>query len=525
MKKYIIFLFSLSVLFSCKPEFPSWEHDTVFPLADAKLYLRNIAGDSVISEGSDSLLDLYYDYLLTDFSIDSIISGLDTIAGYDYVSPVTVTISPGTQILNKSQVNKLSLDDVYLKTLEISDGILNLKIQNKYTQPIRFEFSIPEAVNNGIPFSVFREIPPAPSATQPLIYTEEITVTNFIWTFFETGPQNYNCYNSVFKVWLSPDATDNVQVNFNDIFSFFIGFNDLNISYARGYFGQHHFDVSQESDFDFFQNITVDEFHIEDVELLFEVTNTIGMDLQIMLTGLTGYNAHTGQSIIYNGPLLNTLIQIPRAQETTAGHGLAASQTYTYDLAQNSNLKQFIESLPGKLQSQVELEINPLGNISGGNDFYYGIPTQAKLSFRMPLHFSANNLTLSDTMEFSGEFMKEQIQSMVVKAIIMNCFPFEFGLTLKFLDSSKTELCHIPFDVPVKAAQMTSSGRTAAPEKSVIFLTIPNNSVEHIRNASFINIVASVSTLPYGENVKIYSDYYMDIKTFALLKLLIHSAE
>ncbi len=523
MRNFLIIFILFMAMFSCKPEFPSWENDTVFPLADVQLFLKDITGDTILTEGNDSLLYLYYDYSLADFGLDSVINNLDTISSLQYISPVTFTVPPGTMILNKSEVKKLQLNDILLKILKISHGTIRVSVQNKYTQPIHIEFSLPEASVNGVPFVISREIPPASSSSQPLTYTEDIELSNIIWTFFTNGSSNYNCYNSLFKVWVSSEATEDVQVSFNDPFNFYLGFKELNISYARGFFGQQQYNLSHETTFDFFRNITADQFNIEDVQLFFEITNTMGMDLQLILSELTGINIHTGQSIQYDGPLLHSVIQIPRAQETSPGQGLAQPQTYIFDLAQNSNLKQFIELMPGKLSSQLKFEINPLGNISSGNDFYYGIPARANLSFRLPLDFSVQNLTLSDTLPFSGEFLKKQVQSMSIRAVMMNCFPLEFTMNMAFLDCTQTELCNVPFDVPVRAAPLTSNGRTAGPEKTSIQLHIPNTTVDEIRNAAYIVISASVTTLPHGSNVKIFSDYSLDIKTFAMLNLLIQN--
>jgi hypothetical protein len=516
----------LTVYQSCKPEFPTWEANTVFPLFNSRMYISDFAGDTLLVQDEDSLLNLYYDYNLTDFDIDSLISGLDTVAAYTYTSPFSITLSPGSQIISKSEVGKLSLQDVYLKVMEMSQGKIMIKTANTYTQPIRIEYSLPDASINGIPFTVTREIPAAISPAKPYQYEEEITFTNLRWLFFSQGLANFNCFNSSFKVWISSNATENVLVNAGDPFTFFLGFKDLNISYARGYFGQHHYGFDEESDVDMFKKISVDQFNIDKVALTLEVTNNIGMDLRLRFRQLTGKNTMTGNSVNYEGPWLNTPIQIARATETSPEGGLAQPMSYSYDLSVNSNLKQFIENLPGRILTSLEFDLNPLGNVSGGNDFYYGKPLMANLVFKMPLNFSLQNLRITDTLTFSKDFLKSQIQSLTIKAIVQNCFPLEFNMSLGFLDSSNVLLSSHQFDMPVKASPVSSNGRTSGPEQSTVFLHISGAELNMIRNeAAYISISASVSSKPAGDLVKIYSDYFLDIRTFAMLNLLIHQAE
>ncbi len=523
--RFAVFVSIIACLGSCKPELPSWDNESVFPLVNAKLFMSNFAGDTLLTTDQDDLLSLFYEYTLTDFQFDSLISGLDTIAGQTYVSPFTITLTPGSQIITTNEINRLTVNDIYLKILKISHGVLILKTSNKYMQPIRIEYSIPEAMINGNPLTIQRDIPAATSTTQPFLYEEHISIDNLRWLFFSTGGDVYNCFHSVFKVWISPNATEPVQVNHNDQFQFFIGMNDFDISYARGYFGQHDYDFSGESQIDMFKLITADEFSIEDVSLNLEVTNHTGMDIRLLLQELKGINLHNNQNVSYSGPLLHTYFNIIRATEQGVEQGIVPPNTTIYDLSQNSNLKQFIENMPGKLFVDASLSMNPLGNISGGNDFYYGIPPEAKLVFSMPLHFSAQNLKLSDTLIFSSDFLKKPIQALTIKSIIQNCFPFTFDLNMSFLDSNRTHLFSLPFDKPVKEAEMGISGRTLGPEQTVIHLSIPHEKLDAIRKSTFITLDFAVSSMPYGQHVKVFSDYFIDIRTIAQINLLIEQKE
>ncbi len=518
---FLYLLTTIALFYSCKPEFPSWENEAVFPLVNTRMTVSDLIADSLLLEDDDGMLHLLYEYSLTDFNIDTLLDGLDTISSYSYAIPFTITLPPGAQIINQSEVDRLGIRNVFLKTLILSSGYIKISTFNKYTQPIQMEYSIPDATFNGVPFSIFRDIPAAESSGQIYYYEELIDVSGMRWDFFSVG-NSYNCFNSIFKVLISPDATQSVQISSGDNFNFYIGFQDIEIDYARGFFGQHQYEFTEPMEIDVFKNVSADQFNIEDVQMYLEVSNNMGIDIQLKLNELKGTNLHNSNSLDYSGPYLNTPINIVRAQETAPEQGVANVSNYTFDFAENSNLKQFVENMPGKIDVDISMGINPLGNVSGGNDFYYGEPLHAKFIFSIPFHFSVVNLMMSDTISLSTDFLKKPINSFIIRAVVQNCFPFSLMLNMNFLDENGQSLCNLPFSTPVREAQLLPSGRTSGAQQTVLSLDVPVTKLEHIRNATQIVIVASANTFPYGENVKIFGDYYIDVQTFAILNLLIN---
>jgi hypothetical protein len=510
---------------SCKPELPSWENENVFPLANTRIYTHSFIADTLLSQDNDGVLSLFYEYNLTDFNTDSLITGLDTIASYQYNSPFTITLPPGAQVLSLAEVERLAVSNVYLKEMHILDGYLKVRTQNIYSQPIIVEYTIPDAHINGNVLKLYREIPAAPSPSQPFVIDEKIHVAGLKWFFFSIGVNQYNCFNTTFKVWISPNATENVTVNHSDAFTFFMGFDEIEISYLRGFFGQHNFSMIESNDIDIFKNISADNFQLEDIELSLEVTNNMGADIRMRLLEMKGKNTHNDQEVSYSGPYLNSPLNIIRAAEISPGQGLISPQPFSFDFAQNSNLKAFVENLPGIIDINMQLDINPLGNTSGGNDFYYGVPIQAKLVFKMPLHFSVNNLVLSETSDISDNFLNNNVESLTLKAIVQNTFPIEFIMETQFLDSLQNTLYSLPFSTPIAAATTGSNGRTTEERQSTVFIHIPKAGIQHIREASKIKFTLTVNTLPSGTNVKIFHDYYVDIRTFAIVNYIINQGE
>jgi hypothetical protein len=223
--------------------------------------------------------------------------------------------------------------------------------------------------------------------------------------------------------------------------------------------------------------------------------------------------------------VLNQAIQITRATEVVPEQGIAYAPHLEIDLEENSNLKDFIENMPGEMSLKVTIDINPLGNPSAGNDFYYGVPLDAKLSLSMPLFASVTNLSFSDTTDFSGDVFKKPVNGILLRTVVGNCFPYELDMSMTFADSLGNILFVLPFSQPVAAAVISGGERTDGPRTTTIFTEIPVSNIESLRQADQIIIHARVSSLPYGQNVKIFSDYYIDIQSFAVLNLLINSDE
>lgn len=525
-KIFVLLLVSVIVLFnSCKPEFPSWEVEGVFPLIHTRLTLADVDTDSLIQTDTSGLLRLYYEYVFTDFNLDSLTTDMDTIASYAYVSPFSILMAPGSQVFTKTEVSRLGVKGVYFSTLHIRDGKLKIKAVNKYTQPIIIQYSIPSATINGQEFEIYRELPSAPSLTQPYIHEEYIDIDGLHWDFFSLGQDQYNCYDAELNIWISPNATQSVQITAGDQFVFYVGFDEVDIGYARGYFGKHDVDLNEQFDFEVFQKLSADQLLLDSALLSLEVTNNIGFDLQMKLIKMIGENIHSSNSIAYTGPYLNVPLNIVRASEIAPGQGLKPANTYVYDLAEQSNIISFIENMPGKINIEAALSVNPLGNVSGGNDFYYGEPLVGKMVFSMPLHFSITNLVLSDTSDFETDFLNENIQHLQLKCVALNSFPLEMNLQLAFLDSNNNLLETVPFSSPLFAADLGVDGKTTGARQSVIFIDLSQLELDRIRPAKRISVIAGVSSLPYGTLVKMYADYFVDIKVVAQLRYLLNSKE
>ena len=160
----------------------------------------------------------------------------------------------------------------------------------------------------------------------------------------------------------------------------------------------------------------------------FEVTNYIGVDIQAYINSLTSVNNRTGQTVpLNNSNLIQHNLNINRATENSLASYNVIPYVYSVSLNKNnSNIKQIMESLPDSLRYDLSFQLNPLGNISGSSDFIYSDKLiDTRIQVKMPLSFAANQLTLSDTIDFNIEDATDldPIGPSVITLHAMNGFP------------------------------------------------------------------------------------------------------
>ncbi len=134
--------------------------------------------------------------------------------------------------------------------------------------------------------------------------------------------------------------------------------------------------------------------NLEDIQLKMTVENGIGVDLQALIYQIVGTNPNSGTQVSLSHPSINNTININRAQSH-----LYQNPEFTPSIKEivfnsgNSNLKAFLENLPSKIGVDAKFIVNPLGNVSGGNDFiFHNSNTSLKLRVDAPLAFAINDL-------------------------------------------------------------------------------------------------------------------------------------
>ena len=179
---------------------------------------------------------------------------------------------------------------------------------------------------------------------------------------------------------------------------------------------------------------------LEEASMDFTINNEAGMDLTVTVNEISGWNSTNQTGVTLNSPLSNNSININRATETNGIYSSPKSSTHITELNdENSNLTEFIANLPHTLSYDFEIELNPLGNVSAGNDFIYNnTGVEINLDAEIPLNFNASNLVLIDTSDFEIDSTSQEDVNQIIGGNLNiyseNWYPFDLFLQFYLLD-------------------------------------------------------------------------------------------
>lgn len=515
--KYLFLIIISVILFSCRKDLkrPYWDADFSTPILKSELGMGNLLPDSLIQTDANNALNLVYNNTVFRFDMDEMVKIPDTtvINAYGMILN-SYTFNPGQYFLNQTQTNSYALNGAQIGKIIIKSGGIYFKAISEIQEKTEFTYIISKAKKNNQSFQKIITVPAAPPGGKAL-HSEYVDLSGY--EFDLTGPfgNTYNTFEAQIFARISPSGNP-VTVYLGDSLIMQTVFKDLVPYYAKGYFGQVNFNSGiGESDFSLFNKITNGTLSLEKAKLTFSVENGIGADASFKINSLSAQNNRTGNTIQLNHSIIGSTINLNRAIDKL-WNTPAAISTYYYNEFNNtnSNFKSMLELLPGKLNYDIDIALNPLGNVSGGNDFIHADHgLNVNLLLEMPLSFSSNKLTLTDTTTVNFSDIKEydNVQSALLTLIAENGFPFdaEVQLTPVLKDGSLLEPLFT--NNPIKAADVNAAYKVEKTKTSNLKIPLNKSKLEQLKEAEKMIITISLTTQPQNELLKIYSDYKMKL--------------
>ncbi|MDQ3047826.1 MAG: hypothetical protein M3R27_09790 [Bacteroidota bacterium] len=524
MKKAILLptLVFLLAFFACRKELekPSWDTQILAPLINASLDINNLLPDSILQANADSSLKIVYNSDIFKLTIDSLFSIPDTILSNFYTVPFGFTITGGSTIISNTSETTYQLQGVELRKVIVKSGFVKYTVKSKVQEVTQFVYTLPCAKLGGVPFT-FTATVPAGSASSPGVYSQVFDLSGY--TIDLTGPLN-NKVNTIYNSLVVSNAGASVFVSPSDSIKIENTFFDIIPSYAKGYFGQNTIDIGPElTDFSLFSRITDGTIQLEDVNLNLKLENPIGLDARVYFNNLSSVNTRSGTTINLSNSIIGSPININRASES----GGTVYPTYSnFPLTvSNSNIKPMIENLPDKFGYSMQLITNPLGNISGSNDFIYADRLfKARLEMEIPLSLVATNLTLTDTLDFnisSGD--AQNVHSGTITLFANNGFPFDAGLQMYTLDENNVITDSIfGYANTIDEAPVNASLRAIGKKLTKISIPLSESKMSMLYSTKKIVLKVKFNTSSQPQYIKIYSDYTIDVKLVGDFNYTIH---
>ena len=303
------------------------------------------------------------------------------------------------------------------------------------------------------------------------------------------------------------DLTDSVVLTYT--------ISDIDFDYAEGYFGQHSFNVDEDSidlGLDEIEDNISGTFTLTNPKVNINYSNSVGVpvSLGLNLIGSTGAGETQGlnaDSIYFAYP--------PDRDNSPVD----STASFNKD---NTDIVELIEMRPGTITYSGGATVNPFGKQGGWDNFVMGESSVvAGLEVEIPLEFRANNLTLQDTLENplkredseeEEDFGINNIESASLHLLVNNGFPLEIGFNVQLYDSIADQVL-ATLDVPVlfPAAPVDGNGIVTAPTEDTTSIVITGDFLENLEIADELIVRGSLNTYNSGA-VKILTTYTLEFK-------------
>jgi hypothetical protein len=515
--KYTSFLLVLIFLAAsaCQKEPARWDSDLLVPVLHSRLDVWDMFGDSNMVEDPDQKVTLLFEEDLDLLDPDKVVEVHDTLSKELFNIPLYLQYAPGQQLIDKQNSVVMDLGEMELDVVNARIAVMKFYVTNSIRQPLRVRYEMLSSDKDGKTFVTYEDVPAA-TASGPSYSVKTINLDGYTINMTGVSGNEVNTVVSRTQVWLHPDA-DSIWITPQDSVFIVSTFDELKVEYVHGYFGRQDYNDKGSSAFELFSSIKSGTFDLAHINGKLNITNFTGMDLQLSMDKISAYRSADQKEVLLNDPIVGQTINISRAVEKSYGldHVIPATVSFTLD---QSNLDELIEMQPDSLRFVMSGKLNPMGNISGGNDFmYFDKSIIATFGLEIPLNLSINNLLIEDTAELDIQDT-EDLKSGAFYMYVDNMFPFDLKLQLYLTDQSGQIVDSLlAGQTEVSSAQIDQNGFAISPSKNMLKIPLTAEKIALLHKYKDILIRARVNSYQ-NKQYQIYQNYYMDIRVVADVK-------
>lgn len=424
---------------SCRRDDPSWDLDLTAPVAYGTVTIDNLMNDTILCEGADGSLRVCYHTVVPGLNADSLIDIPDTtISNPPYYWPFNpTTLGPSTTLVNnQTQQTTFAVTSAQLIYGVLERGKAKVHFRNDMQCDVDVTYIVQSATFNNVPATVSYTVPAAPSATQPSTMDVELDLSGYEIDFTGLNGDRVNTVVTLFSAVTSPNAQPTPVTNADSVL-IDVTFEDVHPYYVRGYFGSETVSFGPEEEYiGFFSRVQSGQLGLDSITMKFTLENYAGIDARFTVNNLWSRRSAINQTVYLNHALVGAPVNINRAAYSFSyPPSVPSVYEWTFDNS-NSNIVDMFELMPDFLGYDFSLWTNPLGNVSGNNDFLYtkfGI--NAYIDVDMPVNFYADQLVLADTISTDfGITNAEDVRKANLTLFVGNGFPFDADIQLDLVD-------------------------------------------------------------------------------------------
>ena len=507
-----------------------WDPNVAAPLVYGSLSIKDILNKSnapnFIIEAGDHSLTLVYKGNL--FSLDA--SNLVNLP--DQTFPFSASVGTGLPIPfttgnnfmgSYSQTVSFGTGGPSIDSITFKTGILAFSFNSDLHNSGTIKITIPSAKKNGVVFS--NTLPLNYTGAVPIVASANYDLTGYNFDMTSGGaPDNQFIINydvTINGSATAPGGAEQVAVS--------LSMNNMLFSKIFGDIGQQNLSIATDTiDLSIFTNSVAGggSFTLANPSVKITLSNSFGVPIGAHLSTFEGYNPGVNFYPITGFP---DPLPIPSPTFTPINQvGQTLVDSFQLDKT-NSNIVTILNNTPKQIIYKVDAKSNPAG--ATHNNFILDTSHfKIDVEFDLPLYGTAKNFMLVDTTAFSfSQNIPDQVESGIIRTYNANGFPMDIDLQVYFVDSLYTKLDSlviIPNFILLKSGVVNlTTGRVTSPTETIYDATFDKTRLQKLKNATKIIIHAIASTTNAGTtDVKIYSDYKLDVKLGVQLQLHIQAS-
>lgn len=505
----------LAVVFivSCRRDDPQWDLDLTVPIAYGNLSLDNLMADSLTSTSADGSLRISHHSKIPGISADTLFNIPDTTISNAYHIPGgQLNMSPGDNIGNQNSETQYALAPVQLVYGVLERGKAIVRLQNDIQRRVIVVYELSSATLNGNPVMVTDTLPAAPSATVSSVVIKEIDLSGYEIDFTGINGNRVNTVATIFSAVIDPTETSNVIVFPADSVVADVTFSGIRPYYVRGYFGSELTELGPEETYSgFFSKVESGQLGLDSLSMTLTLENYAGLDMRFTVNNLWTRRQSTNQSVYLSHPIVGQPININRAQYSWS-YPPSIPQVYSWRFDNsNSNIVNMMELMPDYFGYDFSILTNPLGNVSGNNDFLYSdFGINAYIDVDMPVNFFADQIVLVDTVDTDfGTLNSGAVREANITIHADNSFPLDAILQVFMIDENNNLLDQVVASpgtvysgpLSVSGGYYFSNGST----QSVVNIPLNESQTANFLNSTRLVVKATFDTHTNPSYVKIFT--------------------
>ncbi|ASS48150.1 MAG: hypothetical protein A3D31_00310 [Candidatus Fluviicola riflensis] len=522
MKQLFLILPLVALLtFSCKREQAVWESDWQVPLLDDTLNLNKLVEDSIVTVNG-GYYELSIDRTIYELKLSDIVDIPDTTIKNDYAIPINgLNVSPGTSFVNNVEEHVIDMGDIELKRIRVKSGGVSISVKSPIETTCLFTVQLPGVTKNGVTLTQDFTVPPG-SDNNLSVVNGFVDMAGYELDLRGASQGSFNRIQSKMTVKSDPNG-QTVNVSNLDTLRFVFTMNDLEIDYARGYFGSQLITDTISENIEALSKISSGIIDLPSSSIELELVNGLKMSAKAKLTQLANVNAQQN-TVNMTHPTMDSWITINSASGTE--NSLQSTTTTLLFDGSNSNVEQYLENHGAKNDIGFELQLNPWGNVSGGwDEIFPQSSLKVNLKADMPLAIGLNEVVLLDTFDFSfkQDFTKTHIISGNLWVKATNAFPLSGVVTLYLLDASGNTITTINGSTTFSSSVFGSVVNGILQKQSFVEFPIAESVLEQLDLVKQLSLKVTMNTPDPATNISeqmaIPADAFFGIKVGAKLKV------